>query len=264
MIGALKKTLLGMGFDVDKQGNLQMHTKALEKKNPRAVCFAIRAPEDVRISIKPQGGKDDYSALFHEMGHAEHFANSKTPIWEFQQLGSNAVTEGYAYLFEGLVENPIWLKENTTLSDKERRKYLRHAVFSNLYMMRRYMSKVIFEVKLHQGDEDPQKLYQTLMSKGYGFNLTEEESLRYLSDVDPLLYSADYAQAFFLQAMLEKTLTKKFGKKWWTKKQAGDFLKGLYAQGNSLSGQELAVLLGYDGISAKALKEKIHQGMKAK
>ena len=261
MVGSLKSTIKGMGFNVDKQKNLLMHTQALEKINPRAVCFAMKVPEDVRISIKPRGGKSDYSALFHEMGHAEHFANSKTPIWEFQQLGSNAVTEGYAYLFEGLVENPVWLKENTSLSGEELQNYIKHSVFSNLYMMRRYMSKLIYEVSLHQGDTDPQKLYQTLMSEGYGFQLTEEEALRYLSDVDPLLYSADYVQAFFLQAMLEKTLTDRYGIKWWKSKKAGYFLRELFAKGNSFSGQEFAEKLGYSGLSADILKEKITVGL---
>ena len=256
MIPSLKKTLSGMGFFVDKQANLLMHTEPLPKKNPRAVCFAVRVPQDVRISIKPKGGKDDYSALFHEMGHAEHFANAKTDIWEFQELGSNAVTEGYAYLFEGLVQNPLWLKQHTTLRGEALAKYQKHALFSDLYMMRRYMAKLLYEVKLHQGDPDPQKTYQALMSRAYGFQLNEEESLRYLSDVDPLLYCVDYVQAFFIQAMLEKSLEKKFGKSWWTKKATGKYLRNLFAKGNELSGKELAELLGYKGLRTEELRSK--------
>lgn len=256
MVGSLKSTIKGMGFNVDKQKNLLMHTQALEKINPRAVCFAMKVPEDVRISIKPRGGKSDYSALFHEMGHAEHFANAKTDIWEFQELGSNAVTEGYAYLFEGLVQNPLWLKQHTTLRGEALAKYQKHALFSDLYMMRRYMAKLLYEVKLHQGDPDPQKTYQALMSRAYGFQLNEEESLRYLSDVDPLLYCVDYVQAFFIQAMLEKSLEKKFGKSWWTKKATGKYLRNLFAKGNELSGKELAELLGYKGLRTEELRSK--------
>lgn len=256
MIAALKNTLKPIGFDLDVQKNLKMHVEPLPKKNPRAVCFPMAVPEDVRISIKPKGGKDDYSALFHEMGHAQHFANTKTDIWEFQQLGSNAVTEGYAYLFEGLIEDSEWLKENTKLTGEKLKKFLDHARFSNLYMVRRYMSKLIYEVKLHRDEKDPQKLYQKLMSTGYGFDLTEEEALRYLSDVDPLLYAADYVQAFFIQAMLEETLIKKFGRKWWHNPKTGTFLKSLFAYGNQLSADELLKLLGYDKISDNALREK--------
>lgn len=261
LLPTLKRTLKGMGIDVDQQKNLLIQSEDLPKKNPRAVCFAIKVPQDVRISIKPRGGKDDYSSLFHEMGHAEHFANSKTNVWEFQQLGSNAVTEGYAYLFEGLVENSTWIRQNTEMNMKDMDDYARHSAFSNLYMMRRYMSKLIYEVKLHMGEKNPQEIYRKVMSKGYGFDLTEEEALRYLSDVDPLLYSADYVQAFFLQAMLEETLERKFGKVWWTNVKAGDYLKSLYAFGNELSSNELAVKLGYEKISAKALKNKIKHSL---
>ena len=262
MVPALKKTMAGLGINVDAQKNLLMHTEELPKKNPRAVCFPIVVPTDVRISIKPRGGKDDYSALFHEMGHAEHFLNAETKYWEFQQLGSNAVTEGYAYLFEGLIENPDWLKTYTNLKGDDLKKYSRHALFTNLYMMRRYMAKMLYEIRLHKGEKDPQKIYQELMSRAYGFQLTDDESLRYLSDVDPLLYSADYTQAFFIQAMLEQTLEKKFGKNWWKNKKAGQFLKDLYAFGNRLSGTEWAEVLGYPGISAKALTDKIARASK--
>jgi len=250
MIPALKTTLAGLGIDVESQKNLLMHTEELPKKNPRAVCFAIHAPGDVRISIKPQGGKKDYQALFHEMGHAEHFANTTTPFWEFQQLGSYAVTEGYAYLFEGLIENRFWLQDFTDLRGPELDAFLKHARFTNLYMLRRYMSKVLYEVKLHRGEPDPQKLYQTLMSRGYGFQLTEQEALRYLTDVDTMLYSADYLQAFFLQGMLETRLAERFGDHWWQSKEAGDYLKSLYAHGNEFSAKELARELGYTSLEA--------------
>jgi hypothetical protein len=94
------------------------------------------------------------------------------------------------------------------------------------------------------------------MSKGYGFALNDDEATRYLSDVDPLLYSADYVQAFFLQAMLEATLHANYGAKWWTNEKAGEFLKSLFAKGNELSGKELAKLLGYDDLSSKQLAAK--------
>lgn len=250
MIAALQTTLAGLGIDVDDQKNLLMHTEELPRKNPRAVCFAVHAPRDVRISIKPQGGRRDYQALFHEMGHAEHFANTRTDIWEFQQLGSNAVTEGYAYLFEGLIDNPLWLQDHTDLRGEELQAYLKLARFSDLYMLRRYMSKLLYEVKLHRGEPDPQQLYQSLMSRGYGFRLTEQEALRYLTDVDPLLYSADYLQAFFLQRMLETRLAERFGARWWQSPAAGEYLKSLFAHGNEFSAKELARELGYDSLAA--------------
>ena len=53
------------------------------------------------------GGREDYAALFHEGGHAEHYANVDAELpFEFRHLGDNSVTESYAFLLEHLTEQP--------------------------------------------------------------------------------------------------------------------------------------------------------------
>ena len=87
LIPTLRATLAGMGIDLEKQTNIRIDDAPLPKKNPRAVCFAIVVPHDIRLSVKPLGGVSDYEALFHESGHAEHWAHTETDVFEFQQLG---------------------------------------------------------------------------------------------------------------------------------------------------------------------------------
>ena len=261
VVPTAKKFLKGLGIDLDRQKNIKLDARELEKKAPRAVCFSIVVPTDIRVSIKPIGGKDDYSSLFHELGHAEHYAHTKTDIWEFQQLGSNAVTETYAYLFEYIIEDPIWVKTNLSMPPDVRKDYLKHSLFSKIYMMRRYAAKFLYELELGRHPENGQKLYQEYLSKAYGFQLTDEESLRYLSDVDPFLYSADYVQAFLLEAMLVEKLEQQFGRKWWTNNKASRFLKKLWEKGNYWSGRELAIELGYDGLDPKPLERRIEYMM---
>src|SRR6185437_13669904 len=60
---ALRRTLAGLGLDVEPRPG----------KKPRAFCAPIRVPGRVVLVMLPQGGQDDYRALFHEAGHAEHF-----------------------------------------------------------------------------------------------------------------------------------------------------------------------------------------------
>ena len=63
-------------------------------------------PDEVYLVIAPTGGRDDYGALFHEGGHAEHYANTDPGLaFEFRHLGDNSVTESFAFLFEHLVED---------------------------------------------------------------------------------------------------------------------------------------------------------------
>ncbi len=45
------------------------------KKSPRAFCAPVRVPDEVYLVIAPVGGRDDFSALFHEAGHTEHYAH---------------------------------------------------------------------------------------------------------------------------------------------------------------------------------------------
>ncbi len=257
LVPSAKRFLASLGISLNRQKNIDLDARELEKKVPRAVCFSIDVPEDIRVSVKPIGGKDDYASLFHELGHAEHYAHTTTDVWEFQQLGSNAVTETYAYLFEYIIENPIWVKENLKMPPDVRKDYLKHCLFSKIYMMRRYAAKFLYELELGRNPENGRKLYQKYLSRAYGFQLTDEESSRYLSDVDPFLYSADYVQAFLLEAMLTEQLKERFGKRWWTSKRAGECLKRLWSHGNYWSGRELAVFLGYDGIDPQPLKRWI-------
>ena len=66
------------------------------QKSPRAFCAAVNVPNDVRLVMQPRGGWDDYAALLHEGGHAEHFAHvdPSLPV-PWRLLGDNSLTEGY-------------------------------------------------------------------------------------------------------------------------------------------------------------------------
>ena len=79
-------------------------------KTPRAFCAPIEVPGKVMLVIQPIGGPDDWRALFHEAGHAEHFAHTSRDLaMEARRLGDNAVTEGWAMLLEHLADEPAWL-----------------------------------------------------------------------------------------------------------------------------------------------------------
>ena len=63
------------------------------------------------LVIQPIGGTDDWRALFHEAGHTEHYANTSPRLTvEARRMGDMAVTEGWAALFERLVDEPAWLE----------------------------------------------------------------------------------------------------------------------------------------------------------
>jgi hypothetical protein len=47
-------------------------------------------------------------------------------------------------------------------------------------------------------------------------------------------------------AQLRSFLTERFGEAWWRNRDAGDFLRGLFAEGTEPSSEEIAERLGYD------------------
>lgn len=259
MLPLLTQALKNMGIDLKLQKNLKINMDKREKKNPRAVCFPIMVPSDVRLSIKPVGGLEDYVSVFHEMGHGQHFANTKEKVFEFQQLGTNAVTESYAFLLEYLLSDPYFMKHYFKLTQEETKEYFKFRAFERVYIVRRYAAKFLYELLLHSGDthQPPQKMYSKYLSDALKYTPLPSDEKRYLDDVDANFYVVDYVQAWFLEAMLKQRLREKFGKEWFLKKESGAYLKKLWAYGQKLTGEELAKKIGYSGVTPDALVKEI-------
>jgi len=268
MIPRLKHTLAGMGLSYDAGGHILVDDASTPRKNPRAVCFAIDVPTDIRLSIKPTGGAGDYASLFHEMGHAQAFAHTKTKVFAFQQLGSNAVTEAYAFLFEDLVGNPEWVAANTPMKPDAVRHFAEMRALEKLYMVRRYAAKVLFELAWHRGGNggvDPEALYGRLLSRAYQFPLDDADRKRWLVDHDDFFYSADYLRAWLLEAKLEQWLVARHGKQWFADKGTGTDLEGLWEDGTRWTADEIASRLGKKGLDpaplVDTLDSRLAQGM---
>jgi hypothetical protein len=254
----LKRTYKGLGVDLDASKNLSIGPEPREKKNPRAVCYPVDVPNDVRLSIKPSGGFDDYSALFHEAGHGVHYANTKEHAFEFKYLGEPTVTENFAFLSEYLLTNQAWLRVNTKMPTPVLKDFLRQQALIRLYMIRRYAAKFLYELHLHSGGANPQAAYADLQSRALGIQRLPSDEKRYLTDPDALYCSASCLRAWFLEAQLNAKLTKDYGANWFENPQAGRFLLSLWASGERLDGDEFVRLLGYDAISPDVLLAEVN------
>jgi hypothetical protein len=257
MMDVLATTYKGMGIDIPAMTNLRIDAEPREKKNPRAVCFPVDVPNDVRLSIKPIGGVDDYSALLHEVGHGLHYASTQENAFEFKYLGEYTVTETYAFLSEYLLANQAWLRLHSKMPTPVLKDFLRFQAFHRLWYVRRYCAKFLYELELHAGAPDPQRLYAQWQRRGVGITVIPSDEKRYLTDVDALFYSATYLRAWFLEAQLNQKLTTDFGTNWFEHPGAGAFLQSMWARGDKLNGDELAQLIGFDGISAAAVLDEI-------
>ena len=113
----------GSGSTWTAQSNVTLDTEARPTKSPRAFCSTPRVPEEVYLVLPPIGGREDYAALFHEAGHAEHYGCTDAELaFEFRHLGDNGVTESFAFLLEGLTANGEWLAALPRESRRRRRR----------------------------------------------------------------------------------------------------------------------------------------------
>jgi hypothetical protein len=253
MIPALRATLAGLGIDMDSQEGLELDTEPRPLKSPRAFCAPIRVPDEVKLVIKPIGGQNDYKALFHEAGHAQHAVNTAAELsFAFKRLGDTSVTEGYAFLFDNLIKNRHWLQE--VLGAPECEDFVKFSRFYKLWYLRRYAAKLLYEQELHAGVQDPASRYTELLGNALKVRIAPE---KYLEDVDDAYYVAQYLRAWIFEVQMRSYLEKEYGPAWFTEPAAGGFLIDLWQQGQRDNAVELAQQMGYGGLDPEPLTEEL-------
>ena len=189
------------------------------------------------LVVLPQGGHDDYRALFHEAGHTEHFAHTSASLpAEDRVRGDDAVTEGWAFLFEHLVSDPAWL--SARLEAPRMDEYVRFDALGKLFLIRRYAGKLAYEIDLHTG------LPTELLPDRYAGHLTRATGVPYppqdhLTDVDPGFYCTCYLRAWAFEAQLSAYLRNEFGVAWFTSRPAGGLLRELWELGQSMRAEQM-------------------------
>lgn len=250
-----------MGIDPLAGGRIRLDTGEREGKRARAFCAPVRVPDEVYLVLRPHGGQADWSTFLHELGHALHFAYIQPDYpFEYKWTGDNSVTESYAMLFDGLMQDSGWLKRYTDLGETHLPAFTRSAGFEELHFMRRYCAKFMYETQLYGGDvrwESLPDLYVELLTKATTFQYSRSEGF---IDVDPGYYSARYLRAWQMQALLAETLTERYDQDWWRNPRAGPWLvEALLSQGQKDLAHELAKRVTGRELSFAPLVREIEQ-----
>jgi hypothetical protein len=259
LVDAFFATLRAMGIEPGKYKNITIDTEERPKKTPRAFCAPVKVPEDVRLVIRPVGGWRDYDAFFHEGGHAWHFGNTrKDHPAEYRYLGDNSVTEAFAFLFNYLPSNRLWLKKFLGMDDADA--YIKFVQINKLMFLRRYASKLVYEMKMHQGkvSRDFGEIYKNCLQKGLRFKHTEKH---YLEDVDDAFYCAEYLRAWIFEGQLREALVEKFGDGWFENVKAGDYLRELWSYGQKYTADELVKTVGYVELDFEPVISEIERAL---
>lgn len=255
LIPSLHETLHAMGIDLAGQSNIEVDAEVREQKSPRAFCATIKVPSEIKLVVMPVGGQDDYQALFHEAGHAEHFAHTDPELaFEYRHLGDNGVTEGFAFLFEHLMHNRGWLKRYLEIDDAD--EFLRFMGVVQLYFLRRYSGKLAYEMELHQKGPSAE------MAQRYTHHLTRATLIQfpaenYLTDVDEGMYCTSYLRAWIFEANVRELLKERFGEDWHAVREAGSFIKELWGHGQRYRAEKLLGQFGVNQMNMAPLSAHI-------
>ncbi|MFN2627961.1 MAG: hypothetical protein ABR569_04905 [Gaiellaceae bacterium] len=259
MVPALEATLADLGVDLRAQQNVELDLEDRPNKSPRAFCVPIEVPERVVLVIKPQGGPDDWRALFHEAGHTEHFAHTSASLSvEERRLGDNAVTEGWAMLLEHLTIDPAWLSRR--LDFPRPNEFYAEGATQLLWLVRRYSAKLLYEIEFHQAP-DPTTMrprYAELLSEALKVPSTDTD---YLADIDSGFYASEYLRAWAFEAQLRGHLRELFGNVWFTRRDAGSLLRELWSEGQRHRADELLKEVAGQTIELDAVAERIREAL---
>jgi hypothetical protein len=255
LLEALQTTLAGLDLEGGAARNVIIDAEERPKKSPRAFCAPVVVPSEVHLVIPRVGGRDDYDALMHEAGHAEHYAHvDATLAFEDRQLGDNSVTEGFAFLMEHLTTDAAWLSD--VLGAEDAQAVRDHARAARLIFLRRYCAKLAYELELHESaDLDAMRdVYARRLSDAVR---VEWPAATWLSDVDPFYYSARYLRAWAFETHLRALLRERFGERWFAEPEAGATLRDWWSRGQAAGADELLAELTGERLDFSVLLEDL-------
>jgi hypothetical protein len=261
MIPALEGTLADLGIDLHAQKNVELDLEDRPSKDPRAFCSPIEVPGRVVLVLKPQGGPDDWSVLFHEAGHTEHFAHTDSSLSpEEKRLGDNAVTEGWAMLLEHLTTDPVWLERR--LDFPRPYEFAAEGAVQLLWLVRRYCAKLLYELEFHTAEDLTalQPRYVELLSDA---TKVEPAASDYLSDIDEGFYATEYLRAWAFEAQLRAYLRERFGNAWFSRREAGSLLRELWAEGQKPTADELLYEVTGEKLELAAVGDRVREALAA-
>jgi hypothetical protein len=259
MLPALESTLRDLGIDLQSQANVHLDLESRPQKVPRPFCMPIEVPDRVILMMQPVGGKDDWAALFHEAGHTEHFAHTSADLpMEAKRLGDMAVTEGWASLFEHLTSDGPWL--NRRLDVPRVPELVRDGALSQIYIVRRYAAKLLYEIELFQADDPAtmQGRYFELLSDAVKLPVNRES---YLDDVDGGFYVTGYLRSWAFEAQLREFLRSEFGNEWFARRECGDLLRELWSLGQGPWADDLLKDVTGAKLEMASVVERINEGL---
>lgn len=240
-IDVADKWLKNLGLGVKGEKKLRLKVESKPGMWPDASVFPIGNSADTRVSMVPMGGLRDYWELFGALGAANfHTQIDGQRPFEHQRLGAPLTPLVYASLFQSVLADPTWRDAYLEVEDAEA--VARAARFRQLFEVRQNAARYVFQRQMAAGPEATPTAYAAWMQEALGYAQTSSEESNYLSCQD-LHLSGLRTWAAVLAAQVEQKLASQFGEDWWSKGEAGKWLKEQWARGFEVPAPELGAAL---------------------
>ncbi|HVE84755.1 MAG TPA: chromosome segregation protein SMC [Myxococcales bacterium] len=248
-------TVEGMGLKLSGLSNLRVDALDVAGKPSRALAIGVEIPSDVRLSVRPVAGLRAQAALLGEVGRALHLAFTRPSMrFELRALGPGSASAAYAFLFEDLVEDPIWLEEHAGFSGDALDRLLSTQAAILLQRIRVTAGRILYELQLRRrGLQDARELYAPIMSRAYGVPFGPDDEERALADLEDFYASADDFLAWFLAGQIQAQMKARYGPAWWHNPAAAAFLEALWGRGQSVTAREVVGLIGEERLRPDVL-----------
>ncbi|MFN0063456.1 MAG: chromosome segregation protein SMC [Myxococcaceae bacterium] len=264
LLSRARATFSGLGFALEGPLAPKLHLEDNKTQQPRPLALAVDIPHDVRVSMKLSGGLSDQASLLHHLALAFRDCHNKEARFELSVLGSPVVGRAFGLVFQDLVEDPTWLKQQAGLSGPRLSRYLAAAAAYHLFVVRRAAGQLLYAVGVGKASApERQALYKKVTARALGFPTGADDEARAPLERDLTYASADALAAWLLAGQLQGVLRARFGDAWWTQPRAGEFLKTLWAQGNAQSAEEIPATWGDKGLRVEPMLERLQRAWKA-
>lgn len=246
-----------LGFSEALRSRIRLDQEPRPGKSPLSRCVPLKVPQEIHVVLRSLGTLADMEAALHELGHAFQLAHAQPSLpYPYRHLPrSYALSECFGFLMEGLIREPEFLTRHTGLSRQEAERVCSWNDSKRLYVVRRYAGKLLFAQEfLSKGDWLDWSAYPRWLARATGFSHEPQEALM---DLEEELYCADYLKAWAGETVLRRHLKEMFGPLWFESRRAGDYLKGLWAEGEKWDLEELVEYVGRGPLGLDPLVDEL-------
>jgi oligoendopeptidase F len=237
-IKQIKKTMKEMGLNPNK---IKVDQVDRPKKYASPFCMAIKIPQDVRISFKPENPLNDANSIYHEFGHAIHFSviKKQLPLWT-KTIISNGLAETFSTFFEHIMTEYDYLVEEFNLQPEYAKELINRIKFMKTFGAAFYTGNSLFRIAYWKENlkfKNCNKRYAKELKKSMGMKIPGAYWQLHHILPESMMYVPSYMLAEIQQNKIKRHLRKKYGNHWWKNKKAGkDMLKLMNTGADSEAG----------------------------